>query len=188
MSSKSCGPVVLLIRTITQFVADEVSERTRRPHCVARCQGKIEKKMEIIFVLLRKRKSMINRSKRKLNLTQSGILERARAFQLGVTLHERRSTFCRCYCTNAYANDFCSSFLLRFFSVFPCYFEEEFSIGPACWAPRFLGGPIVTVFINVCVFNKWTCLSVNVRTVCSVGSVKDQRTPEYEMKRTRTRL
>ena len=48
---------------------------------------------------------------------------------------------------------------------------------------------IVTVFINVCIFNKWTCLSVTVRTVCSVGSVKDQRAPsEYEMKRTRTRL
>ena len=110
MSSKSCGPVLLLIRTITQFVADEIPEPTRRPHCVARRQGKSEKKIEIIFVLLRKPKSMMNRSKRKLNLTQSGILERAGAFQLGVTLHERRSAFCRCYCTNAYANDFCGSF------------------------------------------------------------------------------
>ena len=141
------------------------------------------------FVLLRKRKSMINRSKRKLNLTQSGILERARAFQLGVTLHERRSAFCRCYCTNTHANDFYNSFLLWFFSLFPCYFEEELSIGTACWALRFLEGLIVTVFINVCIFNKWTCLSVTVRAVCSVGSVKDQRTPsEYEMKRTGTRL
>ena len=104
--SKSCGPVLLLIRTITQFVADEIPEPTRRPHCVARCQGKSEKKIEIIFVLLRKPKSMMNRSKRKLNLTQSGILERAGAFQLGVTLHERRSAFCRCYCTNAYAKVF----------------------------------------------------------------------------------
>ena len=43
-SSKSCVPVVLLIRTITQFVADEIPEWTRRPHCVARCQGKGEKK------------------------------------------------------------------------------------------------------------------------------------------------
>ena len=66
---------------------------------------RVKKKIEMIFVLLRKPKSM---SKRKLNLTQSGILERARAFQLGVTLHERRSVFSRCYCTNAYANDFCS--------------------------------------------------------------------------------
>ena len=90
MSSNSFGPVVLLIRTITQFVADEIPERTRRPHCVARCQGKGEKRIKMIFVLLRKPKSMINRSKRKLNLTQSGILERARAFPLGVTLHERR--------------------------------------------------------------------------------------------------
>ena len=38
-----CVPVVLLIRTIAQFVADEVPERTRRPHCVARYQGKSEK-------------------------------------------------------------------------------------------------------------------------------------------------
>ena len=125
MSSKSCGPVVELIRTITQFVADEIPERTRRPHCVARCQGKGEKRIKMIFVLLRKPKSMINRSKRKLNLTQSGILERARAFQLGVTLHERRSAFSRCYCTNTYANDFCSSFLLWFFGVFPCYLRRS---------------------------------------------------------------
>ena len=91
---------------------------------------RVKKEIEMIFVLLRKPKSMIIEV--SVNLTQSGILERARAFPLGVTLHERRSAFCRCYCTNAYANDFCSSFLLWFFIVFPCYFEEEFSIGPAC--------------------------------------------------------
>ena len=94
---------------------------------------RVKKEIEMIFVLLRKPKcKIIEVLKRKLNLTQSGILERARAFQLGVTLHERRSAFCRCYCRNAYANDCCSSFLLWFFIVFPCYFEEEFSIGPAC--------------------------------------------------------
>ena len=88
---------------------------------------RVKKEIEMIFVLLRKPKcKIIEVLKRKLNLTQSGILERARAFQLGVTLHERRSAFCRCYCTNAYANDFCSSFLLWFFIVFPCYFEEEY--------------------------------------------------------------
>ena len=116
---------------------------------------RVKKKIAMIFVLLRKPKSIINRSKRKLNLTQSGILERTRAFQQGVPLHERMSAFFRCYCTNAYANDFCSSFLLWFFSVFPCYFEVEFSIGTACWALRILGGPIVTVFLNVCISNKW---------------------------------
>ena len=62
------------------------------------------KKIEMILVILRKRKFMTNRS--KLNLTQSAILERARAFQLGVTLRERRSAFSRCYCTNTYVNNF----------------------------------------------------------------------------------
>ena len=59
--------------------------------------------------------------------------------------------------------------------VFRCVsllFEEELSVGTACWALRYLGGPIVTVFINVCMFNKWTCLAVTVRTVYAVGSVR----------------
>ena len=91
---------------------------------------------------------MINRS--QLNLTQSAILERASAFQLGVTLHERRSAFSRCYCANLYVNNFCRSFV--FFLVFQC-------------------------------------LSVTVTNVCSLGSLKGQRTPsECEMKRTCTRL
>ena len=87
------------------------------------------------------------RVKKKSNLTQSAILESARAFQLGVTLHERRSPFSRCYCANSYVNNFCRSFV---FLVF---------------------------------------LSITVRNVCSLGSLKGQRTPsECEMKRTRTRL
>ena len=74
------------------------------------------KKIEMIMVNV-KPKFMINRS--QLNLTQSAILERASAFQLGVTLHERRSAFSRCYCANLYVNNFCRSFVvLWFFSVY----------------------------------------------------------------------
>ena len=58
---------------------------------------------------------------KKSNLTQSAILESARAFQLGViTLHERRSPFSRCYCANSYVNNFCRSFVFFGFSIDNC--------------------------------------------------------------------
>ena len=50
----------------------------------------------------------------------------------------------------------------------------------------------VQIHDNFCrsfVFLVFQCLSVTVRNVCSLGSLKGQRTPsECEMKRTRTRL
>ena len=86
---------------------------------------RVKKKSKMIFVILRKPKSMINRSKRKLNLPQSGILERARAFQVGVILHERRSAFSYCYCTNTYANDFVVHSFCGFSVCFPAILRRS---------------------------------------------------------------